>query len=152
MKLTNALVASCLSFLIAAGPAYAQDWSPAPMSEAIRAEIQPRAAEFFERVQANDANAAVNGVLEGSTLSQQTVQITQLVAQTAILLQNTGPIEGMDFIQGECVTPRFCLARYAIYGETSAFALWLYVYRKPNEEWVTQAILVGESPAFFFGE
>ena len=126
--------------------------APRSMPEASLAEVRPMVDRFVSALQANDAQGAIHGLLEGSPLRDRTPEIAQLVAQTTLMLGNSGAVEGAEYMDSDCATDRYCRVRYVLYGERTAMGMWLYLYKPRGRDWSVMTILVGEAPPFFFGD
>ena len=146
---TSAVVLAALLVLLPR-PALAQTQPELPpISAAGALEAERLMAPFFDILAADPARA-YRGLFAGTLLETKTVEISQLTAQTNVVLQTYGPITDRELARSECATDRICGLIYVLHTDKGPIGFWAYLHRRSNGDWAPIYVLMGDTPQFFF--
>lgn len=143
-------IAVSLLALIAPGAASAQTSTTLPPISADGArEAERLMAPFFDLL-AKDATKAYTDLFRGTLLEAKTIEISQLTAQTNVVLQTYGAITSRELVRSECATDRICKLVYVLHTDNGPVGFWAYLYRRSTAVWSPTYVVMGDTPQFFF--
>lgn len=120
-----------------------------PISASGAREVERLMNPFFDTL-AEDVAKAYSGLFAGTLLETKTVEISQLTAQTNVVLQTYGPITDRELARSECATARICELIYVLHTDKGPIGFWAYVHRRSTGDWAPIYVLMGDTPQFFF--
>lgn len=147
IRMVQAVALVC-GLCLAAGSASADEPTPMPASALEEAErtIRP----FLLSIQNNRVPEGLTGLFAGSAMESQTAPLAQLAGQVTTISALLGPLQDWTLRDAVCSSGRFCRVRYIMNFQTGALGVWIYTYRNPNGRWITQTVLTGTQPEYFF--
>jgi|GEM_PF-1722863 len=105
---------------------------------------------FFLSLQAGNAPQAYADLFRGTLLETKVLEVSQLAAQTTVVLQTYGALNDWELVRSECPTTYVCKLVYFMRMDKGATAFWAYLYRRPDGSWQPSTVLMGDTPQFFF--
>ncbi len=120
-----------------------------PITASGAREVEALMAPFFDTLE-DDVAKAYTGLFAGTLLETKTVEISQLTAQTNVVLQTYGPITERELARSECATASICKLIYVLNTDKGPIGFWAYVHRRSTGDWKPIYVLMGDTPQFFF--
>jgi hypothetical protein len=104
-------------------------------SEELPSPIQEKIGAFFERLQKGEVQPAIEDVIKGGMISQNSQQVQNLVSQINNSISIYGTIRGSSYVKSMNIADSLCKAMF-ISKHANYPLRWTFIFYKSEAEWV----------------
>jgi hypothetical protein len=97
--------------------------------------IQERVGHFFERLQKAEVQPAIEDIIQGGMISQNSEQVQNLINQINNAINIYGSIRASDYVSSKTLGDSLCKAVY-LSKHVNYPLRWTFIFYKNEKDWV----------------